>query len=93
MAAKVAIGYRDGGCRKRMGPEVPLERATSIRTFIVKIWLEETGIDPAKPRVKWHGHVTEVPFGERKYINELGEISVLISPRLELGKEIGGEMS
>jgi hypothetical protein len=49
-------------------------------SFIIKIWLEETGeVD----RVIWRGHITHVLGGERVYLKNLYGIVDFISPYLE----------
>lgn len=46
-------------------------------SFIIKIWLED-GDQP-----KWRGHITYVPSGERRYLENMGEITNFIMPYLE----------
>jgi len=43
-----------------------------VHSFIVKLWLEETGHQ--KGNVTWHGHITHVPSGDRQYLSELRDI-------------------
>ena len=43
--------------------------------FVIKIWLEDS--------LRWRGHITHVPTGERRYIEDLGEIDDFIWPYLE----------
>jgi hypothetical protein len=47
----------------------------NTHAFVVKIWLEEG--------LRWRGHITHIPSGERRYIEELGEIDDFILPYLE----------
>jgi hypothetical protein len=55
--------------------------------FIVKIWLEETAEEAG--RATWRGHITHVPSGERRYIQDLDSISAFIAPYLEaMGVEV-----
>jgi hypothetical protein len=49
--------------------------------FIVKIWLEET-VEEAG-RATWRGHITHVPSGERRYLQDLDEITIFVAPYLE----------
>jgi hypothetical protein len=56
--------------------ETPEARAHS---FIVKLWLEETGDE----RTGWHGSITHVPSGERHYLRALGDILTFIRPYVE----------
>ena len=54
---------------------------SKTHSFIVKIWLEETANDAG--RVKWRGHITHVPDGERRYLQSTDEISAFIDLYLE----------
>lgn len=57
-------------------------------SFIVKIWLEETvaGTDVAV----WRGLITQVPSGDRRYLENLDEIGAFILPYLErMGVKFG----
>jgi len=58
---------------------------TDIHSFVVRIWLEE--LDEKTHRVVWHGHVTYVRNGERRYINHLNEIPEFIESHLRLNGE------
>jgi hypothetical protein len=40
-----------------------------VHSFIVKLWFESEG-----GPVEWHGHITHVPGGERRYFRELDDI-------------------
>lgn len=51
------------------------------QSFIVKIWLEETAEEAG--RALWRGHITHVPSGERRYIQDLDQIEEFIMPYLE----------
>ena len=56
--------------------------------FILKIWLEETAEEAG--RATWRGHITHVPSGERRYIQDLDGIAAFISPYLEeMGVRLG----
>ena len=48
-----------------------------VHSFIVKLWLESEGRS-----VEWHGHITHVPGGERRYLRELDDIADFIEPYL-----------
>jgi len=53
-------------------------------SFVVKIWLED------EAQVRWRGHITHVPGGERRYVDDLSEIQDFIAPYLEeMGVEPG----
>jgi hypothetical protein len=49
--------------------------------FVVKIWLEETAEEAG--RVVWRGHITHVPNGTRRYVQDLDSIVLFIVPYLE----------
>ena len=53
----------------------------STHSFIVKIWLEETAREAR--RVRWRGHITHVPGGERRYLQDLAGVNDFIAPYLE----------
>ena len=48
-----------------------------IHSFIVKLWFESEG-----RTAEWHGHITHVPGGERRYLRELDDIVDFIEPHL-----------
>jgi hypothetical protein len=50
-------------------------------SFIIKVWLEE--ITGETGHTVWRGHVTHVPSGKRRYIQDLNAISLFIEPYLE----------
>ena len=55
-------------------------------SFVIKIWLEETG---GAEGAMWRGHVTHVSDGKRLYFESLDAILTFIAPYLkELGVEI-----
>lgn len=49
-----------------------------IRSFVVRIWIEEYGSRDGG--VTWRGHITEVASGERGYLKSLDDIAVFIAP-------------
>ena len=51
-------------------------------SFIIKLWLEETAEDAGRP--VWRGHVTHVPSGERRYLQNLDGILAFVAPYLEV---------
>lgn len=53
----------------------------NTHSFIVKIWLEETAEETGQ--ATWRGHITHVPSGERRYVQDLDEITAFIAPYLE----------
>jgi hypothetical protein len=66
---------------------------SNVHSFIVKLWLEEAGEDAGVAR--WHGYVTHVPSGERRYLQELRDVLSFIRPYVaEIGaSEIGAEVT
>jgi hypothetical protein len=61
--------------------------ATSVkewhpRSFIVKIWLEETLEETGK--VCWRGHITDVQSGERRYLKDLSDIGIFILDSMKI---------
>ena len=53
---------------------------SKLQSFIVKLWLEESGDETGKDI--WRGHITHVPSGERRYLNRLSDIKQFIQHRL-----------
>jgi hypothetical protein len=49
-------------------------------SFIVKFWVEE--LATANDRLRWRGHITHIPSGERRYFEELDDILSFILPYL-----------
>jgi len=45
-------------------------------SFIVKLWLQEPSDETGRP--VWHGHITHVPDGERRYMRRLSDIKDFI---------------
>ncbi len=61
-----------------------------ILSFIVKIWIDEDQEEAAP--ATWHGLVTEVPEGAKRYVKHLSEIGDFIGSRLaELRVNLGPE--
>jgi hypothetical protein len=46
------------------------------QSFIVKVWVEDS-IEKAGRGV-WHGHITDVPSHERRYLKNLSEIEAAL---------------
>jgi hypothetical protein len=60
----------------------------STNSFIIKIWIEETAEETGQ--VRWRGHITHVPSGELRYVEDLDGIASFIAPYLEgLGVDLG----
>ena len=60
----------------------------SIHSFVVRIWLEEEASETQG--AVWRGHITHIPSGERRYIQQLGDLHVFITPYLEaMGVQLG----
>jgi len=51
-----------------------------LHSFIVKLWLEDAGDETNQ--MGWHGYITHVPSGERRYLRELADILKFIKPYL-----------
>lgn len=62
--------------------------ATMTHSFIVKIWVEETGEEAG--RAMWRGHITHVLSGKRRYLQELNSVTDFIAPYIE---HMGGKPS
>jgi hypothetical protein len=61
---------------------------SQVHSFIVKLWLDSVAAEA--DRDAWHGHVTHVPDGERRYFTDLDEIRLFIEPYLGVaGKRRG----
>lgn len=56
--------------------------------FIIKIWLEESA--EAGGQAIWRGYITHVPSGRRRYLKNLDDIAVFVSPYLmAMGVKLG----
>ncbi len=51
---------------------------SDVHSFIVKLWFEAGGGEAAQ--TDWHGHITHVPDGARRYLQELDDIVEFIEP-------------
>ncbi|HLZ81332.1 MAG TPA: hypothetical protein VKP04_06845 [Ktedonobacteraceae bacterium] len=61
---------------------------SNSQSFIVKVWVEDNAEEIGK--AVWHGHITHVPDGQRRYLKNLGEIEDFIAPHLEaMGAQLG----
>ncbi len=57
---------------------------SATHSFVIKIWLED-GDQP-----QWRGHITHVPSGERRYVEDMSEITDFIMPYMEqMGVKLG----
>ena len=57
------------------------------QSFIVKVWVEEHA--EGNSQGVWHGHITHVFSGKRRYFKDLDEIRDFIQPFLgEMGVHI-----
>ena len=50
---------------------------SNTNSFIVKVWLEEA--NEATGRVLWRGHITHVPDGARRYVEDFEGINDFIN--------------
>jgi len=65
------------------------EPVSVIQSFIIKLWLEETG--EQKQTVRWRGRITHVPSGEKRYLHSLDDVISFIRPYLNAAEiEAGG---
>ena len=61
---------------------------SSAHSFIIKLWLEKAPEEAQ--RTTWHGYITHVPTGERRYLKDLKEITAFITSYLQAtGKKNG----
>jgi hypothetical protein len=51
---------------------------SKVHSFIIKLWLEGDATT-----FVWHGHITHVPSGERRYFNKLSGITDFVSEYLD----------
>jgi len=59
---------------------------SQVHSFIVKLWLEEAGDETG---ARWHGYITHVPSGERRYLQELRDILSFVEPYVaETGADV-----
>ncbi len=52
---------------------------SDVHSFIVKVWVENAR---RFRRARWHGYITHVPSGERRYLKNLDGIRDFILPYL-----------
>lgn len=60
---------------------------SSTHSFVIRIWLEETLQETPWPT--WRGHITHVPSGRRRYLQDLNELIAFILPYIEEMKKSG----
>ena len=53
----------------------------TTHSFIVKLWREQQREDGAQ--FIWRGHITHVPSGTRRYLRDLNEMALFMTPYLE----------
>ena len=51
---------------------------SKVHSFIIKLWLEGD-----TSTVVWHGHITHVPSGERRYFKKLSGITDFVSEYID----------
>ena len=51
---------------------------STVHSFIIKLWLEGDATS-----FVWHGHITHVPSGERRYFKKLSGITDFVSEYLD----------
>lgn len=52
-----------------------------MHSFIIKLWLEQTSEEDGP--VTWHGYITHVPSGRRRYLKDLDGIKAFVTPYFE----------
>ena len=57
------------------------EVESEAQSFIVRVWVEERA--EGASRGVWHGHITHVSSGQRRYLKSLDEIGDFIASYLE----------
>lgn len=62
--------------------------STSIHSLVLKIWRRNGSSPGAQPA--WHGHVTEVPSGDRVYANNPNELLLIVATHL---RKLGAQLS
>jgi hypothetical protein len=67
--------------KPHQGPVQDASAEFNVHSFIVKVWLEEEATKDSDSI--WHGHITHVPSGEKRYLKNLDQISLFIQPYLE----------
>ena len=73
-----------GECREPGVKTDPNLWEFSTQSFIVRIWLEESATEAAA--ACWRGHITHVPTGRRRYVQQVSEIAEFIESYLsEMG--------
>jgi hypothetical protein len=79
----VVIRPKPGGLKPKphKGPVQDASAEFNVHSFIVKVWLEEEATKDSES--VWHGHITHVPSGEKRYLKNLDQISLFIQPYLE----------
>jgi hypothetical protein len=53
----------------------------TVHSFIVKLWLEVD--DGEGKRTAWHGYITHVPTGARRYLQSLSDVTEFIKQHLD----------
>ena len=59
-----------------------------MHSFIIKLWLEQSSEESGP--VTWHGYITHVPSGKRRYLKDLNAIVAFVTPYLDaMGVKVG----
>jgi hypothetical protein len=61
---------------------------SDVHSFIIKLWLEESSEETGS--ITWHGYITHVPSGQRRYLKDLDGIIAFVAPYLEAVGVKGG---
>jgi hypothetical protein len=54
---------------------------SEVHSFIIKLWLEQSSEEDGS--VTWHGYITHVPSGSRRYLKDLDGIIAFVTPYLK----------
>ena len=53
----------------------------TVHSFIIKLWLEDD--EGHGKRTAWHGYITHVPTGARRYLQSLSDVTEFIKQHLD----------
>ncbi|HUS13027.1 MAG TPA: hypothetical protein VMZ30_21325, partial [Pyrinomonadaceae bacterium] len=80
MLSKWATTGEDNLPPNQLEEQARREDSERAHSFIVKVWLEEVANRGEKTR--WRGRITHVPGGERRYLQNLNEVTRFIDSYL-----------
>lgn len=53
----------------------------TVHSFIIKLWLEDD--ESQGQRTAWHGYITHVPTGARRYLQSLSDVTEFIKQHVD----------